>query len=131
MRCADLAGTWAELCTWFDEQGILVLPQLCTDGPLVRLDAGRVGGGDTADAEQARALERLRAVVSQFDVKAVYVHQWGDGIFEGGPPGGQPEPGAVTVRVMAGGVVHELKLLAPWYAEFLDGTVGIEFAHAP
>jgi hypothetical protein len=40
-------------------------------------------------------------------------------------------PGEVTVRVVAGGVVHELNLFASWYIEFLDEIVGVDFAHMP
>jgi hypothetical protein len=115
MRCADLTETWAELSAWFDERGVLVLPQLCVDQPMVQLD------GDAGPADLDRVTSRLRALVERCDVRTVYVHQIG----------GELAPSIVTVRVMAGGVVHELTLCAAWYADLLDRTVGMEFAHRP
>jgi hypothetical protein len=110
VRCADLAETWADLTTWFAERGVLVLPQLCADQPVVRLDTDR-----TADPGQL-----LRAIIDRFDLRAVYVHHLA---------GGEPDPTIITVRAVAGGVVHELVLCAAWYADLLDRTVGMEFAH--
>jgi hypothetical protein len=119
MRCDDLAGTWAGLTAWFDQRGVLVLPQLCVDQPVVRLDADLDSSPTVGPADVARVTGLLRAVVERFDLRAIYVHQLG----------GDPEPTIVTVRAMAGGVVHELVLCAAWYADLLDRTVGMEFAH--
>jgi hypothetical protein len=128
----DLAQTWSELRGWFDAHGVLVLPRLTTSGPLVKLDADVDQMRAASETDLSRATGRLRALVERFDVRAVYVHQIG-----GEPisvPGGDRavcgEPSIVTVRVMAGGVVHELTLFAAWYAELLDRTVGMD-AHLP
>src|SRR5207244_81056 len=106
MRCPDLAATWSDLTGWFDRNGILVLPQLCAGPLVVHLDADVDHGGTASPAELARVTGRLRAVVEQFGIRAVYVHQ------TGGIPGDELRrgPGAVTVRVVASGVVHELNL---------------------
>ena len=109
VRCADLTETWADLTAWFAQRGVLVLPQLSANQPVVRLD-------DDGAAEPGQL---LRAIVERFDLRAVYVHQLRDG----------PDPTIITVRAMAGGVVHELVLCAAWYADLLDRTVGVEFAH--
>src|SRR5262245_27655282 len=122
MRCTDLAQTWAELRGWFDRRGVLVLPPLTTSGPLVQLDSD-VDQSRAADpAELERATGRLRAVVERFEVRAVYVHQIGGEpiLVPGGERAIRGEPSIVTVRVVAGGVVHELVLFANWYAELLD-----------
>lgn len=110
VRCADLAETWADLTTWFAERGVLVLPELCADHPVVRLDADR-------DADPGQL---LRAIIDRFELRAVYVHHLA---------GGGLDPTIITVRAVAGGVVHELVLCAAWYADLLDRTVGMEFAH--
>lgn len=110
MRCADLAGTWTELSSWFDRNGVLVLPHLRTEGPMARLDAD--------GAELDRQLDRLRILIRHFGVRAVYVTR-------------DERLSAVTIRVVAGGVVHELMLVADWYAEFLDETMGTAPAHVP
>src|SRR5215213_1036896 len=104
MRCPDLAATWTDLTGWFDRRGILVLPQVCTGPLVVQLDADTDQGGTASAAELDRVTGRLRAVVERFGVRAVYVHQ------AGGIPGDELRqgPGSVTVRVVAGGVVHEL-----------------------
>jgi tagatose-1,6-bisphosphate aldolase non-catalytic subunit AgaZ/GatZ len=132
MRCVDLAQTWSQLREWLDHQGVLVLPRLTANGPLVQLDADADQTRAASVADLARVTDRLRALVERFEVRAVYVHQIG-----GEPvpvPGGdrevRGEPSIVTVRVVAGGVVHELTLFAAWYAELLDRTVGID-AHLP
>jgi hypothetical protein len=132
MRCPDLAATWAELTGWFDRREILVLPQLCLPqlgtAPLVVQLDGDVDQGRTASPADAELITgRLRAVIEQFGVRAVYASA------TGGIPGDEMRkgPGAVTVRVVAGGVVHELNLFASWYIEFLDEIVGVDFAHMP
>lgn len=114
MRCADLAGTWTELSAWFDRNGVLVLPHLRVDGPSARLDADARPGADRAELD--RQLDRLRMITKHFGVRAVYVTR--------------DEPlSALTIRVVAGGVVHELMLVADWYAEFLDEAIGTAPAH--
>jgi hypothetical protein len=126
MRCVDLPDTWTKLAGWFDQHGILVLPQLCADGPVVRLDADVDQGRTARPADLERVVSRLCAVVERFGARAVYVHR------VGGEPAAEDEErelSIVTVRVMAGGVVHELMLFAGWYADLLDRTVGMEFAH--
>lgn len=112
MRCADLTRTWMELSAWLDRNGVLVLPPLRADGPLVRLDA------DAADGDLDRQLDRLRTVITHFGVRAVYVTR-------------DEQLSAVTIRVVADGVVHELMLVAGWYAEFLDDTIGTATAANP
>lgn len=130
MRCADLARTWTDLCSWFDRNGVLVMPQLHADRPLVRLD-GDVDPAATADpAELARVVERLRTLVRHFEVRAVYVQHTGGELAACAESGSRirAEQAVVTIRVMAGGVVHELSLFAEWYAALLDRTVGMDFA---
>jgi hypothetical protein len=150
MRCDDLAGTWNDLVVWFDVHRVLVLPQLVSSLPVVRLDAevpGQTGAG--------AGVRRLKAVVERFEARAVYAHL---------PAAAEGRAGAaadaaaveaaleaaveatveatvevgraearewtmVTVRVPAGGVVHELTLIAAWYADLLHRTVGMEFAY--
>jgi hypothetical protein len=116
MRCANLAETWTELSAWFDRNGVLVLPHLRADGPSVRLDADADPEHAADGAELDRQLDRLKAIVKHFGVRAVYVTRG-------------ERMSAVTVRVVADGVVHELMLIADWYAEFLDETIGMAPAH--
>lgn len=127
MRCPDLAATWADLADWFDRHGILVLPPLSAGPLVVRLDADVDQHGTASPADLDRVIDRLRSVVEQFCVRAVYVRQ------NGGVPGDglRSGPGEITVLVVAGGVVHELNLFASWYIEFLDEIVGVDFAHMP
>lgn len=116
MRCADLTGTWIELSAWFDRNGVLVLPHLRADAPTVRLDGD--ASADTDHGELDRQLDRLRMIIKHFGVRAVYVTR-------------EERSSAITIRVVAGGVVHELMLVADWYAEFLDETIGTAPAHIP
>jgi hypothetical protein len=127
MRCPDLAATWTELTNWFDQHEILVLPQLSSAPLVVQLDRDVDQGGTAGSADMKLVTDRLRAVIEQFGARAVYVNT------TGGIPGDEMRkgPGAVTVRVVAGGVVHELNLFASWYIEFLDEIVGVDFAHMP
>jgi hypothetical protein len=118
MRCADLAETWAELTAWFDRNGVLVLPHLRADGPFVRLDADADPQHAADRAALDRQLDRLRTIIKHFGIRAVYVTR-GERL------------SAVTIRAVAGGVVHELMLVADWYAEFLDETIGMAPAHIP
>jgi len=127
MRCPDLAVTWTDLTGWFHRNGILVLPQLCPGPLVVQLDADVDHGGTATPEEIERVTGRLRAVIEHFGVRAVYVNETGeitgDDVRQG--------PGSITVRVVASGVVHELNLFAPWYIEFLDEIVGVDFAQLP
>jgi hypothetical protein len=107
MRCPDLAGTWTALLSWFDEQEVLVLPRLTGIGPTVRLDADLSADRPATAAEVAVAADRLRRVVDCFGLPAVYVGQ-----VHAGPA---QELASVTVRAVAGGIVHELTLVAAWY----------------
>lgn len=118
MRCADLTQTWMELSSWFEQNGVLVLPPLRAEGPTVRLDADTDPRYGADPAELERQLARLRAVIEHFRVRAVYVTS-------------DERARAVTIRVVAGGVVHELMLVAGWYAEFLDDTIGVTPANLP
>jgi hypothetical protein len=116
MRCVDLAETWIELSAWFERSGVLVLPHLRADGPSARLDADAGPGADRAELD--RQLDRLRTIIKHFGVRAVYVTR--------------DEPlSAVTIRVVAGGVVHELMLVADWYDQLLDETIGTTPAQIP
>jgi hypothetical protein len=142
MRCPDLAATWADLTDWFDRHEILVLPQLSAGPLVVQLDADVDQDATAGSVEMALVTGRLRSVIEQFGVRAVYVRQAGP-VPVGPPPVGagpvgavpgdavRRGPGEVTVRVVAGGVVHELNLFASWYIEFLDEIVGVDFAHMP
>jgi hypothetical protein len=123
MRCADLAETWNDLLAWFDQRGILVLPQLSADTLLVRLDADVDQKRTATPEEVARAADRLRAVIDHFGVRAVYVQQTPNP-----SPGRVCDPAVITARVVAGGVVHELTLFAAWYYDYLDEAVEMEFA---
>lgn len=114
MRCANLIDTWTDLADWLDQRDVLVLPPLAADLPLARLDTG------CADA--VAAVGRLRRLIEHFAVRAVYVH-----IVDGARAGTRdPEPVVVTVRALAAGAVHELKLFADWYVELLDSAVSAE-----
>lgn len=122
MRCADLGGTWAELECWLDTRDVLVLPPLVANLPLVRLDADCLG--EPADAD--RVIHRLHRVVEHFATRAVYVER-----ILGTRPDRptEREIAVLTVRILAGGAVHELKLFASWYVELLDSSVGAEAAY--
>ncbi|HEX3589762.1 MAG TPA: hypothetical protein VHV74_09015 [Pseudonocardiaceae bacterium] len=117
MRCANLADTWTELADWLDQRDVLVLPPLAADLPLARLDAG--------NADVVAAVWRLRRLIEHFAVRAVYVHIV-DGVRVGAR---EAEPAVVTVRALAAGAVHELKLFADWYVELLDSTMSAEAHH--
>jgi hypothetical protein len=127
MRCDDLAGTWAALISWFDAHGVLVLPSLSCDLPVVRLDSD-LAPRFAADEALGLAVGRVKALVERFDARAVYVNRVGA---DTAAHNGGREMSIVTMRVVGGGVVHELTLVAAWYADLLDRTVGMEFAHRP
>jgi hypothetical protein len=114
MRCADLTGTWNGLRDGLDKAGILIMPPLEGLRAAVRLDADVTTARPAGPAELDRVLERLRALVARFDIRAVYVGKTHDG----------PLLTSVTIRVLAGGVVHELTLAAAaWHlATDLDGA---------
>jgi hypothetical protein len=119
MRCGDITETWGKLREWLEASNVLVLPALEAFGPIVRLDADIEGDRDATPEEQERALGRVTAVVESFGVRAVYVGQTGtDG------------PAAVTIRVMAGGVVHELAMVASWYAEAKELATAVDGVYA-
>lgn len=116
MRCANLDDTWMSLTAWFDAHRILVLPPLRATGtPVARLDADADKDPVPGEPELARVLGRLRALIECFDIRAVYVHKE---LYRSG--GGDQRLGVVTLSVMAGGVVHELRLFATAYAAYLD-----------
>jgi hypothetical protein len=117
MRCEDLAGAWSDLRAWLAGMDVLVLPRLEFTGPTTRLDADVDPTRPAEPGEVAAVLARFRAVVSRFEVRAVYVGEAG-----GARVGG---PAAVTVRVVAGGVVHELTLVATGYAAFAGGSSAV------
>lgn len=122
MRCANLTDTWVELQRWLDAKDVLVLPPLVANLPLVRLDADCVGDPDDVE----RAIGRLRSIVEHFDVRAVYVERiFGSRLTDPA----ERETATLTVRVLAGGAVHELKFFASWYVEMLDASVGAEAAY--
>jgi hypothetical protein len=110
MRCADLTGTWSELRGWLAARNVLVLPRLTGDWPTVRLDDDLPPERAATAAEVDTVVDRLRQVIDRFAVPAVYV----------GQVPGEPaaEPSGVTIRVMAGGILHELTLSAARYARF-------------
>jgi hypothetical protein len=118
MRCADLSQTWIELSSWFDRNGVLVLPHLHADGPTVRLDADTDPSRSAEPVELERQLDRLRTVIEHFGVRAVYVSR-------------DERAGVLTIRMVAGGVVHQLMLVADWYADFLDETIGMAPTNLP
>jgi hypothetical protein len=123
MRCADLDTTWAEIRTWLDQRNILVLPALETVGPLVRLDADpvhvRPGRRDERipgpPLGQSSSVDRLKAVINHFNVQAVYIQQHGVAPAE-----------AISIRIVAAGVVHELQLFSSSYADSLDHLIAAE-----
>lgn len=117
MRCANLTATWAELTGWLERRNVLVLPPLTANLPLVRLAADLSGTGDIAEVECA--IDRLHRLIDHFDVQAVYVERT-----EGTQTeiGDNAEPAILTIRILAAGAVHELKLFATWYAELLDAV---------
>jgi hypothetical protein len=121
MRCANLTDTWAALRDWLDLRNVMVLPPLSANLPLARLDADCTGGPGDLD----RMVECLHALIEHFGIRAVYVGRVDIIRTNGGP---DPELAVLTVRAPAGGVVHELKLYASWYVEFLELTVSAEFA---
>jgi hypothetical protein len=112
MRCSDLIGTWRELRTWFEARGVLVLPRLTGVAPTACLEcdlaSDLASDGSASGAELAVALDRLRGVVERSALPVVYVGQ-----VRVGPDG---DPASVTVRAVISGIVHELTLVAPWYA---------------
>jgi hypothetical protein len=120
MRCADLTGTWSELREWLAARNVLVLPRLTGEWPMVRLDDDLPRDRPATAAEVALVVDRLRQVIDRFAVPAVYV----------GQVPGEPalEPSGVTIRVMAGGIVHELTLSAARYAGF---ELGLEQSLMP
>jgi hypothetical protein len=118
MRCADLNQTWIELNSWFDRNGVLVLPHLRAEGPSVRLDADTDPSCSGHPVELARQLDRLRKIIVHFGVRAVYVSR-------------DEQAGLLTIRVVAGGVVHQLMLVADWYADFLDETIEMAPTNMP
>ena len=124
MRCANLGTTWTDLACWLELHDVLLLPPLVANMPLARLDTGSDGSGDTNDV--ARAVGRLRMLIEHFDVRAVYVER-----IDGLPAetGALPDIAVLTVRVLAAGAIHELKLFATWYVELLEATAGVEPAH--
>jgi hypothetical protein len=122
MRCVDLAQTWTELHGWLDRAGIMVLPPLVADGPLVRLDDA-AAVEPVCPRDPTAAIRRLQSVIELFAVPAVYVGQrsWAR------TPGGTPEPAeltSLTVRVLAVGVIHELRLVAAWYDDLTEPALG-------
>ena len=123
MRCQDLPGTWIELRDWFAGAQVLVLPRLEFTGPSARLDADVDRTRAATPAELAMVLGRLRALVTHLGARVAYVGHVDDRPLDGDEPGrgGPAAPAAVTIRVVAGGVVHELALVAAWYAALSDG----------
>lgn len=111
MRCDDLTGTWSGLRAWLASADVLVLPRLEYAGPTARLDAEVDPTRPATPAEVDATVATLRELVRRFDVRAVYVGYAGDAA---------DVPAAVTVRVVAGGVVHELTLVAAGYAVLDD-----------
>lgn len=118
MRCAKLPETWADLECWFAKRDVLVLPALVANLPMVRLDA------DCDDLDVA--LTRLRRLIDHFDARAVYVER-----ILSNPDGEDVnrEPAVLTLRVLAAGAVHELKLFAAWYVDLLDASIGADTAY--
>ena len=119
MRCDDLPRTWQELHDWFADAGVLVLPRLEFTGPGTRLDADVDPARPATPDELAMVLARLRAVVSHLGARVAYVGQVDDRRLA---PGAEPEVAAVTIRIVAGGVVHELALIATWYAALTEAA---------
>jgi hypothetical protein len=145
MRCAELDNTWGELESWFVRTGVLVLPIFRGSGPLVRFDDDLAPSREATDHEMGLVVARLRSVVERFDLRAVYVHRttWdADNDWMAGAGAdraltqlpvplataaelGLSRPGPLTrvmLRVFAGGVIHELLLVAGWYAALEDGA---------
>jgi len=108
MRCDDLARAWSDLHDWFAQADVLVLPRLEYAGPTARLDADLDPTRPATPAEVTATVDQLRELVRRFEVRAVYV--------------GHAAPDAVTVRVVAGGVVHELTLVAASHPTQLEET---------
>ena len=117
MRCADLSQTWIELSSWFDRNGVLVLPHLHAEGPTVRLDADADPSRTADPVELERQLDRLRTIIEHFGVRAVYVSR-------------DEAAGVLTIGIVAGGVVHRLMLVADWYAEFPDEAIEMAPMHS-
>jgi hypothetical protein len=137
MRCADIAETWGGLRDWLEASGVLVLPALEGGSPIVRLDADVASDRDATPDEVSRSIGRLQAVIERFGVPAVYVghtawdpeDEWA--LEAGKSPTARPDgPTAVTVRVMAGGVVHELPMVAAWYAAMRELATAVNCAYA-
>jgi hypothetical protein len=135
MRCGDLDETWAEFGHWLDAAGVLQLPPLEGATLTVKLDADIDPGRPATAEETRRALQRVQAVIERFHVPVVYVtrtvwdrsDEWRLG---GDRPVPRDGPTAITVRVMAGGVLHELPLVAAWYAELNDLATAVNCAYA-
>ncbi len=118
MRCANLVDTWAALRRRLEQRDVLILPALSANLPLVRLDGDEAHDPDGLD----RVLDRMHLLIERFGVRAVYVERIG---------GGPDDLAVLTVRILAGGVVHELKLFAAWYVDFLQLSPDAEFVPAP
>jgi hypothetical protein len=128
MRCTNLGETWQDLRCWLDARQVLILPPLAANLPLARLDFDSDGSGEADDV--ARVVGRLRTLIEHFDVRAVYVNP----VYVEKVPNmvhrtdAETELAVVTIRVLAAGAVHELKVFASWYLEFLDPEVSAEVA---
>lgn len=135
MRCGDLDETWTDLVGWLDAAGVLQLPPLEGAALTVRLDADIDPSRPATAEETRRALQRVQAVIERFAVPVVYVSR---GIWDrsdewrlsGDRPVPRDGPTSVTVRVVAGGVLHELPLVAAWYAELNDLATAVNCAYA-
>jgi hypothetical protein len=142
MRCTDLGRTWNELADWLDRSDVLVLPVFRGGEPIARLDDDLDRSRDATAAEIDQVLGRLRAVIGRFGIRAVYVRQttwdadtdWAAGaglshaplpLGSGAAPASSGPLTRVTLRVLAGGVVHEVPMVAGWYAAAEDGTAGL------
>ncbi len=88
---------------------MLVLPRLTGAGPTVCLDGDLPLDRPASGTELAIAVSRLCRVVEGFALPVVYVGQ-----VRTEPDGA---PASVTIRAVAGGIVHELTLVASWYAK--------------
>jgi hypothetical protein len=128
MRCTNLGETWTDLRCWLETRRVLVLPPLAANLPLARLDFDSDGSGEADDV--ARVVGRLRTLIEHFEVRAVYVNAvYVEKVTDmAHRPDAGSELAVVTIRVLAAGAVHELKLFASWYLEFLDPDVSAEVA---
>jgi hypothetical protein len=109
MRCRDLTGTWRELLDWFVANNILVLPRLTGTGPTARLDGDLAPDRPATAAELVTVTDRVRQIIERFRIPVVYVGQVADDL--------SGEASTVTIRLMAGGVLHELTLTSLWYVD--------------